>query len=298
MDLLIDRQDNLIFDVEKGGESLEGFLLNQDLSSRFFRRVYRNRSIYVNGKSERKSYQLKAGDRVVIVIEDEIDNTLAEDIPLDIIYEDMDLIAVNKPAFMVVHPTKSHQNKTISNGLAHYFQKQGIKRKIRLVNRLDMDTSGVLLVAKSSFAHQQMALQFQENTVEKRYIALVAGRVEKDQATIDLPIAREEERSIRKTVCPTGKESISRYRVVERFKEASLLDLELVTGRSHQLRVHLSHIGHPIIGDSLYFEPSPYIDRQALHAYYLRISQPRTKEGIELKADLPQDIEKLISHLK
>lgn len=298
MDLLIDRQDNLIFDVEKGGESLEGFLLNQDLSSRFFRRVYRNRSIYVNGKSERKSYQLKAGDRVVIVIEDEIDNTLAEDIPLDIIYEDMDLIAVNKPAFMVVHPTKSHQNKTISNGLAHYFQKQGIKRKIRLVNRLDMDTSGVLLVAKSSFAHQQMALQFQENTVEKRYIALVAGRVEKDQATIDLPIAREEERSIRKTVCPTGKESISRYRVVERFKEASLLDLELVTGRSHQLRVHLSHIGHPIIGDSLYFEPSPYIDRQALHAYYLRISQPRTKESIELKADLPQDIEKLISHLK
>ncbi len=200
---------------------------------------------------------------------------------------------------MVVHPTKSHQENTISNGIAYYFKENNIKRKIRLVNRLDMDTSGVLLIAKSSFAHQQMALQFEKNLVEKRYMAVVNGIVEKDQDTIDLPIGREEEKSIRKTVTPKGQRAITKYKVIERYKNATLLDIEIITGRSHQIRVHLNHIGHSVIGDSLYFETSPpYINRQALHSYYLKLKQPRTKEILELKANLPRDMEELIEQLK
>ena len=210
----------------------------------------------------------------------------------------MDILALNKPPFIVVHPTKSHGENTISNGIAYYFKENNINRKIRLVNRLDMDTSGVLLIAKSSFAHQQMALQFENNTVEKRYMTVVKGLVETDQDTINLPIGKEEEKSIRKIVRPDGKKAITKYKVIERYKNATLLDIEIITGRSHQIRVHLNHIGHPVIGDTLYFESSPYINRQALHSYYLKLKQPRTKGELELKAELPKDIGKLINYLK
>lgn len=297
MDLLKESENVIIFHVKKAGLNLEKFLLEEGLSSRFFRRIYRNKTVYVNGKFKRKSTLLNRGDLVSILIEDEVDDTLEENIPLDIIYEDMDILAINKPPFIVVHPTKSHQSNTISNGVAHYFKKKRLKRKVRLVNRLDMNTSGILLIAKSSFAHQQTALQFEEKKVEKKYMALVDGIVEKDFDTINLPIAREDEGSIRKKVCPQGKASITKYKVIERFKNSSLLDIELVTGRSHQIRVHLSHIGHPIIGDTLYFEPSPYIHRQALHSYYLRLRQPRNHKELTLETKLPEDMERIIYYL-
>jgi 23S rRNA pseudouridine1911/1915/1917 synthase len=143
-----------------------------------------------------------------------------------------------------------------------------------------------------------MALQFENNTVEKRYKAVVNGIVEKDQDTIDLPIGREEEKSIRKTISPKGQRAITKYKVIERYKDATLLDIEIITGRSHQIRVHLNHIGHPVIGDSLYFQTSPYINRQALHSYYLKLKQPRTKEVLELEANLPRDMEALIEQIK
>ena len=298
MDLTKNLEKNIIFKVEKDGKTLENFLLEQDISSRLFRRVYKSKNIFVNGMFKNRNEILNIGDKVTISIEDEIDNTLPQNIPLDIIYEDMDILALNKPPFIVVHPTKSHQENTLSNGIAYYFKENKIKRKIRLVNRLDMNTSGILLVAKSSFAHQQMALQFENNEVEKRYIALVDGIVKKDSGIIDLPIGREEEKSIRKIVTPSGKDAITKYKVIERYNNKTLLDVELVTGRSHQIRVHLNHIGHPIIGDTLYFEGNEYINRQALHAYYLKIKQPQSGEEIELKAKRPRDIENLINKFK
>jgi len=293
MDLTKNLEKNIIFKVEESGKTLEDFLLEQDISSRLFRRVYKSKNIFVNGMFKNRNEILNIGDKVTISIEDEIDNTLPQNIPLDIIYEDMDILALNKPPFIVVHPTKSHQENTLSNGIAYYFKENKIKRKIRLVNRLDMNTSGILLVAKSSFAHQQMALQFENNEVEKRYMAVVDGIVEKDSGIIDLPIGREEEKSIRKIVTSDGKDAITKYKVIERYNNKTLLDVELITGRSHQIRVHLNHIGHPIIGDTLYFKPSEHINRQALHAYYLKIKQPRTQEEIELKAKLPKDIEEI-----
>lgn len=298
MNLLSNSENIIVFNVEKSDCTLEDFLFNNQVSGRFFRKLYRQKNIFVNGEFERKNMLLKKGDIVSIKMEDESHSILPQPIPLDIIYEDMDLLVLNKQPFVVVHQTKSHQNNTISNGISYYFKTRGINKKIRFINRLDMDTSGILLVAKSPFAHQQMALQFENNEVVKKYLVVVAGVVKKDEDTINLPIGREEEKSIKKTVTKNGKEAITKYRVLERYKEASLLDVQILTGRSHQIRVHLSYIGHPIIGDTLYHKLSEYIERQALHSYYLKAKLPRSKEYIELEAPIPKDIVKLINYYK
>lgn len=299
MNLLKESESIVIFTVESNNLNLVEFLDSKDISRRLLTRLYRNKHIFVNGKFQRKDIALKAGDLVSIYMEDEEQNIEPENIDLDIIYEDFDLLVLNKRPNIVVHLTKSHQNNTLSNGIAKYFIEKGIKKKIRFVNRLDMDTSGVLIVAKNPFAHQQLSLQFEENLVEKKYKAVVSGVVKKDTDLIDIPIGREEEeRSIKKIVSESGQEALTKYTVLERYKNATLLDVQIFTGRTHQIRVHLSHIGHPIIGDSLYNEKSPYINRQALHSYYMKIKHPRTKEIIEFNAPLPEDIKELIDHLK
>lgn len=231
-------------------------------------------------------------------MEDEINNINPENIKLNIVYEDNDLLILNKEEDIVVHPTKSHQSNTLSNGIAYYFKEKNIKKKIRFVNRLDMDTTGILIVAKNPFAHQQMAIQFENNTVEKKYLALVEGIVKKEEEIIDEPIGREEDKSIRKIVTPKGQQALTKYKVKARLKEATLLEVQIFTGRSHQIRVHLNHIGHPIIGDTLYNKKSPYIKRQALHSYYLKLKHPRTKENIEFIAQLPKDMSLLIDQMK
>lgn len=297
MDLLKESENIVLFNVGHGGKTLEEFLYSHQISGRLFRRLYREKNLLINGDFKGKKTILEPGDIVSMIIEEEENNTPPEPMPLDIIYEDMDLLVLNKKPFVVVHPTKSHQQNTLSNGIANYFKDKDIKRKIRFVNRLDMNTSGILIVAKSSFAHQQMALQFENNQVEKRYIAVVSGLVEKDEDIIDLPIGKEEEKSTKKVVTKRGKKAITKYRVVERYRAATLLDIQIYTGRSHQIRVHLNHIGHPIIGDTLYHEPSKYIERQALHSYYLKLKLPRSKELVKFRAELPQDMKRLTEYL-
>jgi len=299
MKLFNNKENMMIIKVEKDGIGLEEFLKEDyDISSRLFKKLYRRNHILVNGQFQKKNIDLNKGDIVSIVIEDEIDNTPPEPIPLDIIYENDDVIIINKKPYIVVHQTKSHQSNTMANGVSYYFRSKGIKRKIRFVNRLDMNTSGILIVAKSAFAHQQMALQFDRREVEKKYLAVVSGVVEKDEGIIDLPIGREEDRSVKKTVTEDGKEAITKYKVIERYKDATLLEVQIFTGKSHQIRVHLNHIGHPIIGDTLYHEPHKNIDRQALHSYYLKIRLPRENEKRVFVAEMPEDMAKLIEYLK
>lgn len=156
-----------------------------------------------------------------------------------------------------------------------------------------MDTSGIIIVAKNSFAHQQMSLQFENHTVEKKYLAIVKGRFKNDNGIIDLAIGREEERSIKKIVTESGQQAVTSYKVLESYNDASLLEVQIFTGRSHQIRVHMDHIGHPIIGDTLYNESSNLINRQALHSYYLKANHPRTKKEIEFLANMPFDMENL-----
>lgn len=298
MNLFEENENIVIFKANRDGLDLEEFLCDNDISGRLFRRLYKGKQVYVNGKFKRKGLTLKSGDIVSIYMEDEEEHINPEKMDIDIVYEDFDLLILNKQPNIVVHPTKSHQENTLSNGISYYFKEKGIKKKIRFVNRLDMDTTGILIVAKNPFAHQQMALQFESNKVEKKYQAIVAGIVEKDEDYIDLPIGREEEKSIRKVVTEEGQESLTKYTVIDRYKDATILDVQIFTGRSHQIRVHLNHIGHPIIGDTLYNEESPYIKRQALHSYYLKVKHPRTKKDIEFIAPLPKDMVELINHLK
>lgn len=297
MNLFKENENIVVFKVDTDEFSLEKFLDSKDLSKRLFRKLYKEKNIFINGEHRRKGTPVKTGDLVSILMSDEIDNTIPLKMEIDIVYEDYDLLIINKQPNMVVHPTKSHQEDTLSNGISYYFKEKGIKKKIRFVNRLDMDTTGILIVAKNPFAHQQMALQFEANDVVKKYKAIVEGVVDEDSLYIDYPIGREEEMSIRRIVTETGQDSLTKYQVIERFDKASLVEVQIFTGRSHQIRVHLLHIGHPIIGDSLYNCESPYIKRQALHSYYLKVKHPRTKEPIEFIADLPKDMEDLIKLL-
>ncbi len=298
MNIFEESENIVVFKADEDGLDLEKFLYRKDISGRLFRKLYKAKQIFVNGKFKRKGLTLQKGDLVSIYMEDEDENTRPEKMEINIVYEDFDLLILNKQQNIVVHPTKSHQENTLSNGIAYYFKEKGIKKKIRFVNRLDMDTTGILIVAKNPFSHQQMALQFETNEVKKKYKAIVTGIVEKDEDYIDLPIGREEDKSIRKIVTENGQDALTKYTVIERYKDASLLDIQIFTGRSHQIRVHLNHIGHPIIGDTLYSEESPYIKRQALHSYYLKVKHPRTKKDIEFIAPLPKDMETLINHLK
>lgn len=298
MNLLENSENVIVMKVEEDGKTLEKYLLDKDISVRLFRKLYKNKNIYVNGQNVKRKHILKAGDIVSLVIEDEEENSTPEPMALDIIYEDYDILVLNKQPYIVVHPTRSHQENTISNGLSYYFKSKGIKRKIRFVNRLDMNTSGILIIAKSAFAHQQLALQFINDQVEKKYIAVVAGVVEKDEDIIELPIGREEVENVKRVVTEDGQKAITKYKVLERYPKATLLEVQIFTGRTHQIRVHLNHIGHPIIGDSLYYKPSEMIGRQALHSYYMKLKLPRDKREIEFKAPIPEDIRNLIDSLK
>lgn len=298
MDLYEENHSLIVLDCQTEGLSLEEFLYGKEISGRLFRRLYKKKHIYLNGKFVRKSTQVNKGDKVSIYMEDEDNNIIPEKMDLDIVYQDHDILVINKPPDIVVHPTKSHQEGTLSHGISHYFKDNGINKKIRFVNRLDMDTTGILIVAKNPFGHQQLGIQLEENTVIKKYLCLVEGVLEKDQDTIDLPIGREEDRSIKKIVTDKGQNALTTYKVRERFKDTSLVEVQIFTGRSHQIRVHMDHIGHPIIGDSLYNKESPYIKRQALHSYYLKAKHPRKDAYIEFIAPLPQDMEDLIDLMR
>ena len=222
-----------------------------------------------------------------------------QDLKLSILYDDFDIIMVNKPAFMVVHPTKSHYENTIANGVTHYIMEKDEKVKVRFVNRLDMNTSGLVIVAKNPYAQFVLSSDMKDDKVEKMYIAVVKGIVESDFGTINEPIYRPTDDSIKRIVHEDGQPSVTHFEVVERLKDATVLKLKLETGRTHQIRVHLNHIGHGIIGDELYgYVDENLIKRQALHAYSLKFKQPRTREDLEFNAPLPKDMEELIEKLK
>lgn len=298
MNLFIENENNIIFSFQEGYMDLEKFLESKDISGRLFRRLYKEKQIFVNGEFQRKGLELNPGDIVTLHMADEFEEISPEPMDLDIVYEDIDLLILNKPFNKVVHPTKSHQTNTLSNGIANYFLEKNIKKKIRFVNRLDMDTTGLLIIAKNSFAHQQMGIQFENNTVVKKYLTLVKGIMEKDSGIIDVPIGREEDKSIKKVVCEQGQEALTSFKVIERFTSSTLVEVQIHTGRSHQIRVHLNHLGHPVIGDTLYGEASPFISRQALHSHYLKAIHPRNKKEIEFIANMPQDMINLINHMK
>ncbi len=280
--------------------TLKQILLDKlNFSVRSLSKMKRNQTVKVNKEFRKLDKKVLVGELIEVEIDEDIANFEAQDLGIDIIYDDFDLIMVNKPPFMVVHPTKSHNKDTIANGVTDYILKQDEKVKIRFVNRLDMNTSGLVIVAKNAYAHHVLSQDMSENKVEKTYLTVVKGIVEKDEATINEPIYRPTEDSIKRVVDERGQKSVTHYKVLQRLNDATLLEVKLETGRTHQIRVHMNHIGHGIIGDELYgYVDESLIKRQALHAYSLNFDQPRTKQNLNFKASLPDDINELIEKLK
>lgn len=291
---------NLISYTNEVESTLKEVLLDKlNFSVRSISKMKREESVFVNGVYKKPSSKVNKGDLIEVKIDEDMANFEAQNLNLDILYDDFDIIMVNKPPFMVVHPTKSHFDNTIANGVTYYIKEKDEKVKIRFVNRLDMNTSGLVIVAKNAYAHHTLSLDMSNDDVEKKYITVVKGIVKDDEGTINEPIYRPTEDSIKRVVDERGQASVTHYKVLERLDDATVLEVKLETGRTHQIRVHMSHIGHGIIGDELYgYEDENLINRQALHAYSLVFNQPRTKERLEFKADLPNDIKHLIEKLR
>ena len=293
------RYDIISYTSEEDATLKEILLDKLNFSVRSLSKMKRNQNVLVNGNFKKPSTNIKKGDLIEVKIEEDMANFMPQDLNLDILYDDFDLIMVNKPPFMVVHPTKSHNINTIANGITDYIIKQNEKVKIRFVNRLDMNTSGLVIVAKNAYAHHTLSKDMSDDKVIKKYITIVKGIVKEDFGTINEPIYKPTEDSIKRVVDERGQESITHYKVLERLSDATVLEVKLETGRTHQIRVHMNHIGHGIIGDELYgYVDEGLINRQALHAYSLEFSQPRTKENLKFKAQIPKDMKDLIEKLR
>ncbi|MCX7904758.1 MAG: RluA family pseudouridine synthase [Caloramator sp.] len=283
----------MIFNISKddAGKRLDNFLkFEKGFSTRLIKKITKNDCAFINGKTAWADDILKEGDIVEILLkENKEQDIIPEDIPIDIVYEDVDILVVNKPPFMVVHPTKSHQSGTLANAVMHYFKRTNQNCIVRLINRLDRDTSGLVMIAKSQFAHQAMAKMFEKNEVKKEYIAIVKGKME-GKGTIDLPIDRPSLDSVKRCVIEGGQRAITHFEVIDSNEDISIVKLILETGRTHQIRVHLSHIGHPILGDELYGEKSSLIGRQALHAFRLTFNKLRGENKVTCTANIPYDM--------
>lgn len=264
------------------------FLKEKGVSSRLIRKSVKNGNIYLNSRVNRKNKILRENDLISLRFQDEEPNGKIEHRDLDILYEDDDLLLVNKEPFMVTHTAKDDSEGTLLNYTLGYFEENNIKRKVRFINRLDRDTSGIVLVAKNSFAQDKVTSDFDKN-VEKKYIAIVEGILDEKEGIIDGPIATSEDGIKREVNYVIGKKSLTSYKVLEEYENMSLLLLTLHTGRTHQIRVHMAHVGHPILGDGLYGSKSELINRQALHSYSLKFRLPRNNKAIEICAKLPKD---------
>ncbi|MBQ3558305.1 MAG: RluA family pseudouridine synthase [Agathobacter sp.] len=300
-----------IFEVmeEQEGERLDKFLsiIYPDTSRSFFQKLIKDGGILVNDKVEKSSYRMSFEDVVTIHFPDAAETSIEpEDIPLDILYEDDDLLIVNKPKGMVVHPSAGHFTGTLVNAIMFHCKDSlsGINGEIRpgIVHRIDMDTTGSLIVCKNDISHVNIAEQIKVHSVNRIYEGIVHGNVKDDEGTIEGPIGRHPvERKKMAINERNGKPAITHYKVLERFGNYTYMQFKLETGRTHQIRVHMSSIGHPLLGDSLYSSGKSAfknLSGQTLHAKTIGFIHPTTQEYMEFHAPLPEYFEKLLSQLK
>jgi len=272
---------------------------NMGLSERLIKRLKNNQKIFVNSCLTFVNHKVSSGEVVEVHIDfvETTDDIIPEDIPIDIIYEDEYLIALNKQPGIVVHPTCSHPSGTIANGVMLHYLNNKQHKKIRPVSRLDRDTSGVIVFAKNEFIQESLIKQMRENSYIKEYVGVVSGVVAKNSGTIDLPIARKPDSIMLRHISQDGVRAVTHYTVLKHLKDATFLRFHLETGRTHQIRVHCQAIGHPLIGDTLYSKPnadSQLIGRQALHSIETVFTHPVLNRQIRLTASIPHDIKNLI----
>lgn len=294
---------------EEGNNRIDSFLANQKegLSRVAVQRLIEQEKILVNGKKTKPSYKIQEKDEITVEEEKPKEIELkAQDIPVEIIYEDTDIIVVNKPKGMVVHPANGNPDGTLVNAIMAICKDSlsGIGGEIRpgIVHRIDKDTSGILMIAKNDKAHINLSEQIKNHEVQKTYIAMVRGMVKENEATINMPIGRSTRDRKKMAVTQNGKQAITHFKVIKRFPShnCTLLEVKIETGRTHQIRVHLSQIGYPIIGDSVYSNGKNEwgIQGQCLHAKSLQFKHPSTGEEIFLEAELPAYFQAMILEME
>lgn len=269
--------------------------LDSDISRMMIQKLIQEDKITVNGKKEKASYKVKINDKIDIEFDEPKESKLKpEEIPLDVIYEDSDIIIINKEKGMVVHPGNGNPDGTLANAIMARCKDSlsGIGGEIRpgIVHRIDKDTSGIIIVAKNDKAHIDISEQIKQHKTKKTYLALVRGIVKENEATINMPIGRSQKDRKKMAVDKKGKEAITHFKVLKRFKENTLLEVVIETGRTHQIRVHLSYIGYPIVGDYTYSNGKNKfgVEGQMLHAYKIKFKHPSTGKEVEFKAELPK----------
>lgn len=287
----------LEYTVKNNEFTINQILKNElQISSRLLYKLIKLKKIFLNGilcDTRKKVFK----DDIISIdfnYEEENSNIIPTKMKLDIIYEDDWLLIVNKPAGVAIHPSILHYSDSLSNGIRFYFDSISLNKKIRPVNRLDSDTSGLVIFAKCEYIQECLILQMKNNIFQKEYLAICKGNFDILSDTISLPIARKENSIIERCISKYGQMSITHYEVLKQFDDYSLLKCVLETGRTHQIRVHLSSIGHPLIGDSLYGSSSNLINRQALHCYNLKFTHPITKDNLEFLCELPLDFKKIL----
>ena len=297
-------EKRIIADVNN--ERLDSYISksNLDLSRSMVQKLIKENRVFVNGKNEKESYKIKVNDNITIQIEEPKSSKLeAQDIPLNIIYEDNDIIVINKPKGMVVHPGNGNPDNTLVNAvLAHCKGSlSGIGGEIRpgIVHRIDKDTSGLIIVAKNDKSHINLSEQIKNHEVTKIYTALVKGNISEDEATIDMPIGRDKKDRKKMSVTREGKEAVSHIKVVKRYGNYTLIRVKIDTGRTHQIRVHMAKIGHPVVGDEVYSSGKNEfgVKGQMLHSTILKFKHPISGKEIMLEAPLPQYFEDVLSKL-
>ena len=278
--------------------------LDPDISRMTVQKLIEDDKILVNGKKEKASYKVKINDKIIIEFEKPKESKLkAEEIPLNVIYEDNDIIIINKEKGMVVHPGNGNPDGTLANAIMARCKDSlsGIGGEIRpgIVHRIDKDTSGIIIVAKNDKAHLNISEQIKEHKTTKTYLALVRGRVKENEATIDMPIGRSKKDRKKMAVDKDGKKAVTHFKVLKRYSDCTLLEVVIETGRTHQIRVHLSEIGYPIIGDYTYSNGKNRFDveGQMLHAYKIKFKHPTTNEEVEYTAELPKYFKDILEKL-
>lgn len=270
--------------------SLKQVLLNRDFSSTLIKNYKHNGKILVNNQLSMINRIIKKNDIIELILNDANESIEPQKMELKICYEDDDILVIDKPAGVVVHPTTGYRENTLANGIAWYYEDKKIKSSIRPVNRLDKDTSGLIVFAKNPFMQNYLQNVCPMN---KLYLAIIEGKL-KDKGTIDLPIGRKPGSIVERMVRQDGERAITHYTVLKSSENLSLLRVKIETGRTHQIRVHLSHIGHPIIGDTLYGSNKLLIRRQALHSFRISLKQPFLNKYISICAQVPQDMKNVL----
>ncbi len=298
----------MILYADTPGERLDAFVARATpgLTRSAAQRLLEEGCVTVNGKAAKKNYKLSAGDEVTVTVPDpEPVDIQAKEIPLDIVYEDEDVVVINKPKGLVVHPAAGHQDDTLVNGLMYAMgdSLSGINGELRpgIVHRIDKDTSGLLAVAKNDLAHVVLASQLKDHTMARTYECIVCGNLKEDSGTVSAPIGRHP--SDRKKMCVTernSKEAVTHWEVIARFRGYTHVRCKLETGRTHQIRVHMAHIGHPILGDTVYGRKKPELGQssQCLHAGVLCFKHPRDQRPVMVFAPLPEYFEEVLQKLR